>query len=112
MGEDEGQLTHCKKACGSCLTTVDQESSANPWHQAWYKYMPSVSDLAACAQGDDGATRGCEGGSSHSIWNNWMRHLDRDLWVMGESCQPYNLKCWETEPGAVVNTATGGHCSA
>jgi len=41
-----------------------------------------------------------------------MRHLDRDLWVMGEDCQPYNLKCWETDPGSVVNTAVGGHCSA
>lgn len=41
-----------------------------------------------------------------------MRHLDRELWMMGESCQPYDLKCWEAEEGAVVNPLVGGHCSA
>mmetsp|Transcript_41837 Transcript_41837/g.110309 ORF Transcript_41837/g.110309 Transcript_41837/m.110309 type:complete len:892 (-) Transcript_41837:167-2842(-) len=109
--QDEGQMTHCQETCNTCPTVVDQDSSDNPWKQAWYKYMPSVSDIADCAKTNKHVPVGCDGGNTHVIWNNWMRHLDRELWVMGADCLPYDLKCWETEPGAVVNTATGGHCA-
>jgi hypothetical protein len=41
-----------------------------------------------------------------------MRHLDRDLWIMGEACKPYDLKCFEDEPGSMANPLRGDACPA
>jgi len=45
-------------------------------------------------------------------WNDNMRLLSRDLWVMGAKCKPYDLKCFESKPGEVVNPLSGGVCSS
>lgn len=74
--------------------------------------MPSVDDLAQCAKGDDGTTPGCDGGSFLGIWDNYLAKSSRRIWSQDAQCKPYTLKCWQAEPGAVVNTlTTGGACS-
>mmetsp|Transcript_11825 Transcript_11825/g.27183 ORF Transcript_11825/g.27183 Transcript_11825/m.27183 type:complete len:328 (+) Transcript_11825:59-1042(+) len=39
-----------------------------------------------------------------------MRHSQRGLHVMGQSCLPYKLKCWKSS--GVVNPLSGGACGA
>jgi hypothetical protein len=113
--KDYGQQTNCKKTCGKCPKTDDngnvkKTKSTNPWDGAWYKYMPSVNQLAQCAnQGPGKEADGCEGGNIQGVWNNWMRSYTNELWVMGASCMPYKWKC-KTSHG-VVNPASGGQCS-
>ena len=106
--KDYGQRTHCKKACNTCPVAVTQESNANPWYNAHYEFMPSVNDLAQCAN-SGGKMQGCDGGNSQGVWNNWMQNLNRPLWRMGNSCKPYTMKCKSS--GGVVNPLSGGACS-
>jgi len=106
--KDYGQRTHCKKTCNTCPVVLNQNTNANPWHSALYKYMPSVNDLAQCAN-SGGQMQGCDGGNTQGVWNNWMRTLNRKVWVMGESCKPYTMKCKSSS--GVVNPLTGGSCS-
>ena len=87
--KDYGQRTHCKKACGTCPAAVNQNSNSNPWHGALYEYMPSVNDLAQCAN-NNGKMQGCNGGNTLGVWNNWMQKLSRPLWRMGEKCKVAN----------------------
>jgi len=108
--KDYGQRTHCKIACDACPAANDESTDSNPWHSALLKYMPSISDLAECARGGGGIIRGCDGGNTHSVWNNYLRKSQRGVHVMGEDCLPYDLKCWSSS--GVVNPITGGHCSA
>ena len=48
----------------------------------------------------DGKVRGCDGGNMRAMWTNNMRDLERNLWVDGEGCAEYNLKCWKYSGGA------------
>mmetsp|Transcript_36397 Transcript_36397/g.117679 ORF Transcript_36397/g.117679 Transcript_36397/m.117679 type:complete len:942 (+) Transcript_36397:68-2893(+) len=108
---DYGQKSHCQKSCLTCPSAEPQDDSSNPWRNAMYKYMPSVSDLADCAKNSGGSAPGCDGGNTDMIWNSYMKDLDnRGLWVMGQSCKPYDLKCWTDTSGGVVNPVTGGQC--
>eukprot|EP00746_Dinoflagellata_sp_MGD_P074776 gnl/MRDRNA2_/MRDRNA2_30158_c0_seq1.p1 gnl/MRDRNA2_/MRDRNA2_30158_c0~~gnl/MRDRNA2_/MRDRNA2_30158_c0_seq1.p1 ORF type:complete len:930 (+),score=153.31 gnl/MRDRNA2_/MRDRNA2_30158_c0_seq1:109-2790(+) len=107
--KDYGQRSHCMVTCGTCPKTVDQKSSENPWYEANYAMMPSVNDLAQCSQTNAGEMDGCDGGTTHGVWNNWMVNLQRPVWVMGEDCKPYTMKCFESS--GIVNPLTGGHCS-
>jgi hypothetical protein len=107
--KDYGQLTSCRQTCGTCPKPVSQSTSANPWHGAWYHYMPSVSDLAPCAKNADGVQQGCNGGNPNGLWNEDMAKQNRDLNIMGEKCLPYKMKC--TESSGVVNPLAGGVCS-
>jgi len=106
--KDYGQRTHCKKACNTCPAAVSQVSNDNPWYKAHYEFMPSVNDLAQCAN-TGGQMQGCDGGNTQGVWNNWMQNLDRPLWRMGSSCKPYTMKCKSS--GGVVNPLSGGACS-
>jgi len=104
---DTGQRSHCKVSCGTCPPGVqDQQSTDSDW---WYKYMPSVNDLAQCAKDSDGSMQLCDGGNPGGVWNNWMKDLTRNVWVMGASCKPYTMKCKSSK--GVVNPLTGGSCS-
>lgn len=107
---DEGQRSHCQKTCSTCQFELTGSSSTviNPWKDASWGYMPSVSDIAGCST-DSGIARGCDGGSTDSVWNQWMMNLDRPLWAMGSSCLPYNLKCFESS--GVVNPLSSDSCS-
>jgi len=71
--------------------------------------MPSVDDIAQCAN-YAGKMQGCDGGNPAGVWNNWMTKLNRPIWVMGEKCKPYTMKCKST--GGVVNPINAGTCSA
>lgn len=73
--------------------------------------MPSVSDLASCSTlgSSGGEVQGCDGGNSYNIWE-WMRTLNRNVWTMSATCLPNNLKCWQSEPGSVVNPMASGFC--
>jgi len=106
---DYGQRTHCKKTCNTCPTVNNQNTDANPWKSASYQYMPSVSDLAQCAKSSNGQMQGCKGGNTQGVWNNWMRKLNRKVWVMGEQCKPYNMKCISSS--GVVNPLNPSGCS-
>lgn len=106
---DYGQNSHCLKACNNCPTAVDQTSSANPWYGATYNYMPAVNDLAQCSQTTKGKMDACDGGTTHGVWNNWMKDLKRQIWVTGSKCKPYTMKCFQSS--GIVNPLTGGSCS-
>jgi hypothetical protein len=98
---DYGQKTHCKKSCQLCPADL---TSSNPWTGADYVFMPSARDLATCSKDN------CDGGNIYGIWDEWMRSSSRDIWVMGESCMPYDLKC--EDHGGVVNPIhTSSVCS-
>jgi len=86
---DVGQKSHCLVTCNTCRK-VDR---MNPWLGANYNYMPSPGDIAQCAKDTEGQARGCQGGSPAEIWNNWMRGLDRPLWLVDPKCMPDKLKC-------------------
>mmetsp|Transcript_56226 Transcript_56226/g.97661 ORF Transcript_56226/g.97661 Transcript_56226/m.97661 type:complete len:924 (-) Transcript_56226:314-3085(-) len=108
--KDYGQRAHCKKLYNLCKSAVNQNTNANPWYGALYDYMPAVADIAKCAKSADGSMQGCDGGNIQGVWNNWMKDLNRKLWVMGEKCKPYDMKCKSSS--GVVNPLTGGSCSA
>merc|ERR1711904_753478 len=57
--KDYGQRTHCKKTCKLCKFG-NKPVSGNQWTGALYQYMPSVSQLAPCANWD-GKVQGCDG---------------------------------------------------
>jgi hypothetical protein len=108
---DYGQLTNCKHTCGMCpAQIVARQNAANPWHGAWYQYMPSTGQMTPCSANADGSPTGCDGGNMGTVWNNWMRKMTTNLQQMGQNCLPYNYKCW-TATG-VVNPLSGGQCSA
>jgi len=107
--KDYGQRTNCKKTCNKCPQVYRQNSNSNPWHTAVYKYMPSAADLAKCAKRADGSMNGCNGGNLGAVWDNNLRTLSRNVWVMGEKCMPYDMKC--KKASGVVNPLSGGQCS-
>jgi hypothetical protein len=107
---DYGQKTHCKQTCNTCPQgNHGGSNSANPWYGAWYQYMPSVGQIGPCAKSADGTISGCSGGSLTTVWNNWMRDWNANLYRMGQSCLPYKYKCWSSK--GVVNPMSSGSCS-
>jgi hypothetical protein len=111
---DYGQRSHCKEQCKKCPLTPEQikakleaSHANNPWNGAWYQYMPSVSDTAACSKNGDGSVQGCNGGYPNAVWEGF-RKSGRDLNIMGDKCMPYNMKC--TQSSGVVNPLNGGMC--
>eukprot|EP00933_Yihiella_yeosuensis_P065556 TRINITY_DN6943_c0_g1_i2.p1 TRINITY_DN6943_c0_g1~~TRINITY_DN6943_c0_g1_i2.p1 ORF type:complete len:994 (-),score=194.29 TRINITY_DN6943_c0_g1_i2:248-3229(-) len=103
--KDYGQKSHCQKTCDTCPIATDQsKKSGNRWLGAHYNYMPSVQELAPCAQSSDGTPQGCDGGNTWGVWNRYLQKTPaKYTWRMGASCLPYKLKCWTTQPGSVVN---------
>lgn len=101
---DVGQRTYCKKTCGTCQP---ETQFTDPWPVAWKQYMPSVNDIAQCAN-SNGDMNQCDGGTMGSVWNNWMRRLERNLWTMSEYCMPYTMKCLQSD--GVINPFHEGEC--
>mmetsp|Transcript_87057 Transcript_87057/g.137398 ORF Transcript_87057/g.137398 Transcript_87057/m.137398 type:complete len:941 (+) Transcript_87057:70-2892(+) len=106
--KDYGQETNCRKSCGNC-PSGQQSFNDNPWHGAWYQYMPSTGQMTPCAMNPGGTHQGCGGGNLDGVWNQWMKDMTTPLQRMGQSCMPYNFKCWTSS--GVVNAAASGQCS-
>jgi len=79
-------------------------AAPNPWANSVWTYMPSVNDLAQCANDGQGNLFGCDGGNPQGVWDNWMTSLGRPVWNMKDGCDAYSLKCWNS--GGVVNPLT------
>jgi len=97
------QWGYCKTSASAALLPAP-----DPWSLAWTKYMPSVTDVA----GSSGY--GCGGSSPIAVWNNWMRSLNRQLWTIGPSCLPDELRCMGVAVATVNNntvTSSGLKCS-